>query len=370
MFEDRTPEAIKEEIKNRLSGEWDTREGSFADDMAGPLALELSRFYSSFGAIKPMVWVDETSGPFLDEAARDLGLVPRKEAQKARAVLRIAGEAGYAVPRGAVFLTADGMKFAALDAARLSLAEEADEDEGEAEGEGIALVGVQALEAGAAHNVAADAITMQFSNAAQIRSVTNPEPADGGTDEESDRALFTRIDQARKRPRTSGNIHDYEAWAKEVPGVETVRVFPVAYGRGTVMVLIGDDSRKPVTPAIVENCRAHIESVMPIGGIDLFVRTPEEVKVNVDATVVLDGSVALDAVREGFVKALEVYFSDVSLAEFQARRNMVGALLIKLPGVVDFDMDSLLLNGLADNVSLSREQSPVVGEVVLSQAQL
>jgi uncharacterized phage protein gp47/JayE len=351
VYEDRTPEAIKSEIVRAISPDWDTREGSFTDDMLGPVALEISKVYGALNNVQPIVWVDETSGPYLDDAAEDLGIPPRKPGANAKVSLRIVGEAGYRIHAGSVFLTSDGLQFATWEATEISTS-------------GDTSVFAESKGVGAVYNVPENTITSQFSNASQIESVTNPAPASGGADPESDASLFSRIDLARKKPRTSGNIYAYEAWALETPGVETARVFPLAYGRGTVMVLIADGKRKPVGQSVVEACKAHIEGSMPIGGVELTVKTPQEVVIHVEAQVATDGSATIETIQAEFQAALQQYFSNIALASYQAVYNKIGALLIGVGGVVDYT--GLMLNGQAGDIILDDEQSPIVGEVALS----
>ena len=345
------PEKIKAEIMEVLARDWDTRQGSFTDDMAGPLALAISDVYASLNEIPSIIWVDETSGPYIDLAAADLGIEPRKAGAKAKVRLQITGEAGYTVPAGATFQTADSLSFLTLAEAAIPEA-------------GAATVEAEAREAGTAYNVAADTVRFQFDNASEITAVTNPEAATGGADQESDSALFTRYDLARKKPRTSGNKHDYEEWAMETDGVGMARVFPLRYGRGTVMVLIADENRKPVDRTVLDRCAAHIAGEMPIGGVELTVRTPAEVPVHVSALVSADGTTTPAAIRAGFAAALEKHFADISLAGSQVVYNQVGALLIAQEGVTDYS--GLTLNGQAQSITLTDEQIPVVGEVAVT----
>ena len=116
MHEDKTPEAIKADIKSNLKTDIDKREGSFTDDMAGPVALELNKFYTSLNAARRIVWVDETSDIYLDEAAADLGMPPRKAGTKAKVILEISGTAGYTIAKGTDFLTIDNLYYSTLSA--------------------------------------------------------------------------------------------------------------------------------------------------------------------------------------------------------------------------------------------------------------
>lgn len=323
MYENITPESIKAEILQALP-DWDTREGSFADDMCGPVALNLYKMYSALNAVQPMVWVDETSGKYLDMAAEDLGIEPRKAGTKAQAVFTITGTEGLSIPAGTLFLTADGIYFISLEDVDFSSS-------------GTASVKAESQEVGTKCNVGPGTITSSLLSDSRLQGVTNPDSAEGGTDLESDTALYTRIVAARQRPSTSGNVHDYEKWALEVSGVGAARVFPLADGPGTVKVSITDEFKKPVSGPVAEACAAHINEMKPVGAT-VTVQTATEVKIVVEAAVSIDSEkITPEQVEARFKKALEEYFQSIAFVKNSVPLNRVGALLIGIDGVLDYE---------------------------------
>lgn len=350
MFEDKTPEAIKETMKEQLQTDLATNEGSFVDDLLGPAALELYKVYGSLEGLRDMVWVNESSGLHLDLAAEDIGIGLRKEGTNAKVLLMVTGTAGYTIPKGKAFLTLDNLYFDAIEAKLIPSG-------------GQVEVQAEAREPGARYNVWAGEVTLQFENSAYITAVTNPEAAQGGTDEESDAALYARISLARQKPRTSGNVHDYEAWALEISGVGAVRVLPLWNGPGTVKVLIGDEQTQPVDDAVTAACLEHIEAERPVGA-EVTVSSVEALAVDVEAAVHLSATADPDAVKEAFTAALAGYFALFSLEQEELRYNWVAALLVTVDGVLDYE--TLTINGQVGNLPLSAEQVPTVGEVSIT----
>lgn len=346
MYEDKTPESIKAEILAGLTG-WDTREGSFADDMCGPVALELYKMYQCLNAVVPMVWVNETSGKYLDMAAEDLGIEPRKGGVKAAVLLEITGAPGYTVTAGTTFLTADNLCFDTVEDALIPA-------------DGVVTATARAQEPGTEYNVNEGAITSCLSGDSRLESVTNPSPAHGGAEQETDAALYARIVAARQRPSTSGNVYDYERWALEVPGVGAAKVYPLHAGPGTVKVLIANENRQAVNDAVLEACAAHIEEARPVGAA-VTVKSPTPLVVNVSANVQIEAGTTPEQVRSGFVSALEAYLQSVAFVKTRVLHNRVGALLISLDGVLDYT--GLTLNGSGQSLDLEDEQIPVCGEV-------
>lgn len=349
MYEDRTPQAIKEEIFAALTSDLQTREGSFADDMAGPLAVQLFKMYLALNQVFRILFVGEDSGAYLDLTANELGIDPRKEGAKAVARLRVEGEAGVCIAAGKRFLTESGLGF--LSDTDVFLDEN-----------GAGDVGVTAEEAGAAYNVPEGEIRLQAENQYGVRSVTNQQAAQGGADAESDAALFGRIDAHRKEPVTSGNVYHFKKWALETQGVGAARVFPVWAGPGTVKVLIAGENRLPVDDLIVERCRAYIETVRPIGA-DVTVASAKSVAIAVAARVKLRDGADPQAIAEAFLARLAEYLAAIAFRRYVVRQNRIGALLIELDGVIDYDV--LTLNGTDGNIQLTEEEVPVTGEAAL-----
>ena len=68
MYEDKTPEAIKAEILAaiRQSQGLSAMAGGFADGVAGPVAEQLSEAYRDLEGVTSMLFVDESSGGYID----------------------------------------------------------------------------------------------------------------------------------------------------------------------------------------------------------------------------------------------------------------------------------------------------------------
>jgi len=350
MYEEMTPEKIKADILAGLTLDSDRREGSFADDMAGPAAVELSKMYSALNAVEPIVWVNETSGNYLDDAAAELGIEPRKEGVRAQAELTLTGAAGYTVLAGRLFGTENGLYFETLADVVIPQTQRC-------------TVMAQAQQTGSVYNVNAGTIVCQFQNDSRITGVTNPADAVGGADAESDSSLFMRIDEGRKRPSTSGNVHDYERWAKETAGVGFSRCIPRYPQRGGVKVLVADEQRQPVDAAVVENCAAHIEEVRPVGA-DVTVMSVQPLPISVSATVALETGAVIERVAQMFTQALDVYLESIAFVRYEVPYNRIGALLIRVDGVQDYTQ--LLVNGGTANVTIGEDEVPTVGEVAIA----
>ena len=187
MFEDITPESIKAAILAEAGESLETREGSFLDSMAGPAALEIWKVYQAMNAVVSIAFVDESSGGYLDLEGAKYGIT-RKPGTRARCAMTLSGTAGATVPAGTVFVTPGGLEFALTEAVVLT----GSGDAGTAE----------AAEVGGAYNVEAGELSQMAATLPGLSSWTNG-PAAGGTDPESDGALYGRIHAYLSRPATS-----------------------------------------------------------------------------------------------------------------------------------------------------------------------
>lgn len=346
MFNDKTPESIKAEILADISVA-DTREGSYTNDLVGPVALEFWKLYDSMKALIPMVYVDETSGEYIDKKAGDYGIV-RKQGTKAFASMHFIGSDGAVVPQGTVFLTSDGLEFVTAESVTI-------------EG-GVASTLVNATEVGEKYNVTAGAITQQIVSISGLSSINNDQ-AIGGTNPESDKSLVERLYNYLQKPATSGNVYHYEQWALEVDGVGGVKVAPLWNGAGTVKVLIVGPDKTPVDIAIVTQCTEHIEQFRPIGAT-VTVISADGLMINVAATVIIESTTTKAAVQAAFESSLTTYLQSIAFDKYEIVYNRIAFMLLDINGVIDYS--SLTINGGSANIIISDNQVPVLGTVVIN----
>lgn len=207
MYEDKTPEAIKAEILAaiRQSQGLSAMAGGFADGVAGPVAEQLSEAYRALEGVTSMLFVDESSGGYIDLVGGQYYNITRREGTRAYCDISFSGTPGLVIPKGTAFLTAGGLSYALMAAVALGP-------------EGTGRGRLEAAEAGSAYNVEAGAIDRMYVNLTGLTDY-HSEAAAGGTDAESDAALLARVRERVQRPPTSGNGYQYRQWAMEVAGV-------------------------------------------------------------------------------------------------------------------------------------------------------
>lgn len=363
MFDDRTPENLKQEALAQIcpAAGLSSLPGSFADAVAGPLAFQLSQFYKALPAVVSMLFIDETSGRYIDKVAEDYHGLTRHPGTRARCAVTISGLAGTRVERGTVFLTAEGLRFLLLDSVTIPA-------------RGNALGTLEAEAEGAAYNVQAGAVVRMLVNKPGVESFETTQAA-GGTDTESDGALFARVDDARKRPATSGNGWDYRRWAMEVDGVGEVKIVELWDGPGTVgLTVVGSNFHAP-EEKIVRAVEARVLAEKPIGAAPT-VTAAREVPIRVGARVETLGT-AREAVSAELTERLEeqfermirqkcqtIYYRPEDDGSYTLLYNRVLALLLSIGGVDNFS--ALTVNGGTVDLVIPAGAIPVLEEVTVT----
>lgn len=328
-------------MKERIETEADRREGTWTGDNLQAVANELARIYSEdIDSILPQAFVISATGKNLDDACGDYGIL-RREATRAEVLVELTGEPG----------TYDGLMVYAGELAFLVPATVTLQ-----EGASVTARAV-CVEAGEAGNVAAGSIDRASTD--RVR-VTNPEDAAGGYDTEDDEALRERALEHIRTPATSGNIAHYIQWAKEVPGVEKVRVHDLARGPGTVDVLLIADGNQPADQKLIEEVEEHIEEVRPIGA-DVRVTGAEAVDLHVEASVVVQRGYTAEAVEAGLRPLLQAMCEQLSFRSRTVSWLGIANLIFDCPGVVD--VTEYTVNGSGESIRLKAGQFPVPGQI-------
>lgn len=349
MYEDITPESIKQDIFYDLPMQMDTREGSYLNNLISPLAYELWKMYQSLNAVIPIAFVDETSGEYIDRRAGEFGIT-RREGTRAKVDITVTGTEGAMIPAGTVILTPDSKEYTVDSNIRIS---------GET-GTGKATAALQ----GEDGNAEQGTVFQLYKSISGIEGITAAENGEGGTNPETDAALVQRLYEHWRRPATSGNVYHYEQWAKEVAGVGAVKVFPLARGAGTVDLVLIDSAGKPASPELVDNVAKYIEPLRPIGA-DVQVSAATEKVIVVEAELIMLEGASFEAARQQIEAAIRERVGKDAFTASAVSYNRMGYLILAVEGVQDYR--NLTLNGAAEDVPITEREVAVVTSVNLTQ---
>lgn len=351
-FDSLTPEGVQDMLRAFIEDDLGlyAGEGGLLHIILAPGAYVFWEALQALRAQVPISFVDATSGAYIDRAAAGYGIT-RKEGTPAGVDLTFTGTANAVVPAGTRCVTADGLGFLTDEVLTLG------------EG-GSGTVSATADAVGAVYNVPAQAVVTTQESVAGVSGVTNDAAATGGTDPETDAALFARLDAYRRTPPTSGNDRHYYQWALEVNGIGAASVIRCWDGPGTVKVIVADMELRPVEEDKVAEVAAYIETQRPVTA-EVTVESAEGVGVQVEVTVETDGTVSKLNTEQALTDRLAEYLGTLAFQTgAEVVYNRVLAIVMGLDGVTD--CSGLTVNGGTANVPLDADEVPLLGTVTVS----
>lgn len=350
MYRIKDEEEIKRDMLDRVSNTLDKSQNSFIHDALAPAALELANAYMYLEYTQDKLNVENLEGEELETYVYQRSGITRRPATKARAIVKIEGEEGTIISRGDV-VAAGNIRFIVLEGKEIGP-------------EGFVEIEVECEEPGAIGNVPAGAIDYLPVSIPGIIIISNPEPAVGGYEEESDSELLERYYERIRTPATSGNKYHYLNWAKEVTGVGDARVIPLWDGPGTVKVVIIDSNKQPASNDLVQAVKEHIEQERPLGAkVSVVSAIPKAT--NIKFTVIKDDMFTLEQVRAKVEKNINNYFKETAFKVDFISYARIGKTILETEGVLDYS--NLIVNGNIENIPLKYEEVPILGEVVLNE---
>jgi uncharacterized phage protein gp47/JayE len=346
-IEDQNFDTIHARLLASVDDKLDKRQGSVVYDMTAPTAVELELAYAFMSTLLDRGFADTASGTDLDRRVAEQGLT-RRPSVTAHGSVVVSGTDGFVVSAGTRVNTTHGVQFTTDADATISV--------------GSVTVPVTAVLGGAAGNVNANTITIIDSVLSGVTGVTNPDVTSGGIDEESDAELLSRYLEKVSLPATSGNTYHYKQTAKEVPGVQDARVFPLWNGAGTVKVVITSNDGLTASAALVSAVVEHVEDMRPIGAT-VTVTAATVRNITVSAHLQLDPAYLADEVKAEITANIYEYIGSLGLDAGAVLYSQIMRVIMTTDGVLN--CSALTLNGSAADVTLASDDAPVVAGVTL-----
>jgi uncharacterized phage protein gp47/JayE len=315
----------------------DTRQGSAYHLATQPLVIELAAAYDRMNEVVAASILATSWGKYLDAHAASFGQ-ERLAASYAEAVITFTGVPGTLIGTGlrvGIVQTDPDVEtpiYETVESGTIPIG-------------GSVQLTVRALESGEAGNAAQDEITLLVTGLEGIESLTNPAPASGGAEVETDDALKERLMVAF----SGGGNATKAAYAQEAlrwPGIGRVAVEVAWNGPGTVRLVVQDDAGDPVPGSVVADLQDHMDPVTGGGegwapiNHDVEVATAIIVPVNVAAQVEfkpgysLDGAGGTVALRSQIENAINTYLDGLLPGE-DVIYNHVIAQFFLVDGVLD-----------------------------------
>lgn len=347
-----TEEAIQARKLARVDPELDQRQGAVIYDALSPNSFEEAQIYNALDDVIGfgLNVTADTPDEFVDLKVKAQGLT-RKVSVVATGELTFTGENGTIIQIGTRVRTdeTEAVYFVTTTEGTVVA--------------GTVIVNAAAEVGGTDGNVPPNSIVVVLGDLSGTVAVTNANDFIGGVDEETNQSLLDRYYEKVQRPATSGNVFQYEQWAKEVPGVGDVKVYPIWNGPGTVKLVLLDDDKTAPDATVISATITYVESVRPIGA-DVTIVGASELAINVTANLTLASGATVEEVEATFISGLTTYLQSIAFTGELIRYTRIANVLLDIPPIIDYA--NLLVNGATANIEPTDEQVGVVGTVTFT----
>lgn len=252
--------------------------------------------------------IENLQGDELDAYVKQWTDLERKAAQRASGYIDVTGNG---IIYSGTLVAADGVQYEVVSDVEIN---------------GTASVPIVAVEVGESGNTSSNTVTKMITSNANVKSITNPNPIEGGADEETDEALRDRYYLRLSMPAISGNKAHYILWARECSGVGGAKATRDTDINNKVNVYIcGDDgdAADTATIALVQNyidpnINGDGSGVAPIGAIcQVYGAGIKSIDItgNVELDNTLDGDDVIDNIQANIIKYLsQINFQKTELS--------------------------------------------------------
>ena len=366
FLQNKSTDEIHTQMLDSMPSDIDKSQGQHSYNYTRPTAMIASELcQQTLPEIIKLIFPMFAYGEWLDCHAQMRG-ISRRPATASSGSLQLTVTKNTNIPAGSQFSTAsvDGQPSVVFETTqgKFNLPE------------GTTEVPVKCTQTGTVGNVIAGTVIFKLSQLSGVTAVTNPEAITGGTEEEDDDSLRTRIVSLDQSQSVSyvGSVADYKRWSLEVPGVGGVTVIPAQDDSGLVTLVITDSNGDPANEEICQNVYDYIMSPadpelrLTAPNVKLSVIPPTITELSISATVEVGTGSSLEAIKSAFIEAVQAYL-DTARSDGEVRYTQIGKILAGISGVYDYDV--LTLNSGTTNISITNTQLPQVtrDSVLLTQ---
>jgi uncharacterized phage protein gp47/JayE len=324
-----------EDIFSKMEDEYEKVTGFVPDEYSDTgiklkiLAGEIYNVATELQWFKNQMFPTTASGDYLDYHAKERGLT-RKASEKASGtvtfMLEYILEEGVTIPKGTVVSTDDEepLRFITTKTATIDA------------GSVYTDIEVEAEKGGSEYNVAEKTITVVVTSVPNLHSVVNQGKITGGTQEESDSELRSRLLYAYRNNNNGTNCAYYKELAENVQGVYSAGVLPKNRGTGTVDVYIAKQG------AVADNDLVNqVQAIMTDArevNVNVLVRSATASSVDIKVELEIMDGYTFDDVKEKAIAVLTEYISSLGVGG-SLYLSEAGERLYHIDGVKRYHFD-------------------------------
>lgn len=349
MYENITYEVLLQRMLAAVPSILDKRQASIIYNALAPAAVELQNMYIEFDWMLNQSFADTAQREYLIKRCAERGIIPEVAT---KAILE--GTFNIDVPIGSRF-SYDSLNYIVIEKISLGVFKMQCETAGEIGNQNLGtLIPIEYI----------DGLT-----SAELTAVLIP-----GEDEESTEVLRSRYFASFETNPYGGNKQDYIQKTNAIAGVGSTKVTPIWNGGGTVKVTILDSNFDKASETLIDTVQNILDPVghsgqgdgiAPIGHV-VTVNTATEVTVNISTSVTLDTGYNWAGVQADVIEAMEAYMLEIrtdweNQNSSYVRVSQIETRMLAIPGIID--IAGTTINSLAQNLSLTNNEVPVLGAV-------
>lgn len=332
VFDTKSFEEFREEVLENISDRYSKIEGSYTSDIVAGVCRELEKLSENIASLESAIFVTADSGEYLIRRCADYGIT-RKLATAAVITVTVTADTDTVLKSGAELTDSNGKVFFELTQATELTASVPTE---------VTAVCTSTGKLSIPEN------SIRFVSSVSGIVITN-EAQISGTDDETDEALFRRLQFRLQNQPGCGTAADYKRWALEIPGVGYARV---KVGAGEITTFIADDDCGPVSSAQISAVMANYDEKRPLGAV-VGVSSATVRYASIAATVQLFDGYSLQEVQAAYEDMLNSYIGEIA---FDDRTDVLtlarlSHYLMSIEGVAD--ITAFTLNNGSSNWNIS-----------------
>lgn len=325
-----------EEILERMQEKYRQESGTNPDDAADigirlkVVAGEMYRLLNEIKWLRRQAFPSTATGKELEMHARQRGLL-RREARKSTGVLEFSRSTPLAydvsVPKGTV-CAVSGDRFTEYETVENIILKA---------GEMTVTAKSQAVFGGISGNTAVNTINTLVTPPSGIEKVINLSEFSGGSDEENDNKLRSRLDEAYAVISNGTNCEFYRRKALEMENVYSAQAIGKENGSGTVTVYVWGDG-KDLSEDEIKKVQEKLNQEREIN-VEVTVKSAKQRVFNVYGYIVRKKGTEFEDAADIVKKAVESFYESKKLGD-HAYRADIGAVFMNTGVVMNYTLAS------------------------------
>lgn len=334
---------IQSDMISEMPSTYSKMKGTWLWEMFKAFALKIYELLQLLTDTANKLNIENLQGDELDAYVKQWTDVTRKKAQRASGYVEVTGSG---IIYSGTLVSADSMQYEVVADVKI---------------DGTATVPIVAVEPGESGNTAENTVTTMVTSNANVKSITNLKPIEGGTDEETDKALRDRYYLRLRMPATSGNKAHYILWATECAGVGGAKATRDTKVANKVNVYICDDAGQTADEVTVKLVQDYIDphingdgsGTAPIGAIcEVFSAGIKAI--NISGKIELDNTIDATEVINNIKINLNNYLSQINFQKTELSYAKLLNIALSSDGVND--ITDFMLNDGYTNITCAETE--------------